>query len=555
MTPYDPPKTSSRIELDLSRNEGSSWFLDSVGPIENLVGLANRYPRTSRLRSAIAERHHIEEGQVLVTAGGDDALSRCFLAMAGGTFIATTPTFEMVRRYGEQSRSTRIDISWWDGPFPLNEFAAAATESSFSIVVSPNNPTGQAITPSDLRQLAGCSPLVVLDSAYAEFGDVDLTTLALELENVVVIRTLSKAFGLAGLRVGYLIGPTKLIEKISAFGSPYPVSGISAYIAELALKSEPAPRKRFIDEVGVERKQLQDLVESFGLKALSSQGNFLLVSTSNADWLTRAMGSLGIALRTFPGQEELADSVRISLPGRRSEFKRLVESLTTVLVPECLLFDLDGVIVDVSQSYHESIIATAASFGVEVTPADISALKTAGNANDDWDITMRLCGASGVRVDSDEVIRRFETNYQGSTGRPGLKVREQPLVDAETLARWKTKLPLGIVTGRPRRDAEEVLERFGFTEFFDIVVTRDDAPMKPDPAPVRLALEKLGANHGWLLGDTRDDIAAARLAGVLPIAVSASGPGATDAMRALADAAAVLNSTAQLQEILDDTHF
>lgn len=554
ITPYEIPTTPRPIELDLSRNEGSPWFLESREAIEDLTGLANRYPTTSGLSSAIAERHSIDDRQVLVTAGGDDALFRCFLARAGCDVVTTTPTFEMIGKYSAQSACTVSEISWWDGPFPIEDFAVAAAESDLSVVVSPNNPTGHVITSPDLRRLSAASPLVVLDSAYAEFADEDLTPLALELGNVVVIRTMSKAFGLAGLRVGYLIGPSHLIAEVSAFGSPYPVSGVSAHLAELAMRSEPAPREQFVDQVRLERSQLEDLLARLGAPALKSQANFVLASSVDPPWITAAAGALGIALRSFPGRLQLTDSVRITLPGRPAEFEKLTSVLRTVMSPDCLLFDLDGVIADVSLSYRKAIVATAAFYGIAVSDSQISQAKAQGNANDDWALTAQLCRNAGVVIDIDELTARFEAFYQGTDRQPGLNSYETPLVATELLALWKAGYRLGIVTGRPRKDALAFLERFGLLEYFDSVVTREDAPLKPDPGPVLLAMRKLDATHGWMLGDTPDDLTAARLADVLPIGVVAPGQDPGPARQTLSGAAIVLDSTSQLEELLNATH-
>ena len=171
----------------------------------------------------------------MVTAGGDDALFRCFLASAGKRVVSTTPSFEMIARYATQARVELTEVPWWDTEFPIDEVIASG--SDVAVVVSPNNPTGSVIDEPVLNKIATSFGLVVLDAAYAEFADTDLTEAALSLDNVVVVRTLSKAFGIAGLRVGYLVGPADLISEISAYGNPYPVSSVSLQLAEEALES------------------------------------------------------------------------------------------------------------------------------------------------------------------------------------------------------------------------------------------------------------------------------------------------------------------------------
>ncbi|MFV9673471.1 MAG: HAD family hydrolase, partial [Acidimicrobiia bacterium] len=162
----------------------------------------------------------------------------------------------------------------------------------------------------------------------------------------------------------------------------------------------------------------------------------------------------------------------------------------------------------------------------------------------------RLITERGVQTPYDEVVDRFEEIYQGRPGRPGLKFTERPLVDPSTWRRWAEDFPLGIVTGRPRKDAEEVLQRFGLLADTSTLVTREDAALKPDPEPVQLAMKELGVERSWLLGDTRDDVEAARSAGVVPIGVVAPGADEALAARTLSKAARVLTRTIDLEELL-----
>ncbi|MCI0543214.1 MAG: HAD family hydrolase, partial [Actinobacteria bacterium] len=173
------------------------------------------------------------------------------------------------------------------------------------------------------------------------------------------------------------------------------------------------------------------------------------------------------------------------------------------------------------------------------------------DANDDWELTQRLCAAAGVEVPLETITERFEQIYQGTTERSGLKRSERPIVAAEILAELSARMPLGIVTGRPRSDAEEFLERFELTRYFAAVVTRESGPLKPDPSPVRLVLEQLDVERAWMLGDTPDDLEAALAAGVVPVAVVPPGSDPDRYRRMLAGAAGVLDSTNQILEVLN----
>lgn len=548
---YSTPDLAPDIELDLSKNEGrpvARGLLESVVQPNDLI---RRYPDTTALRDRLAQVHGVSVEQVLVTAGGDDALFRCFLARLGPgrIAVATKPTFEMIPIYSGQVGSQLVEIEWWDGQFPTAEVVAAGGGADVVFVVSPNNPTGAAITEAQLRELSTAVGFVVLDAAYAEFADDDLTAAALELANVVIVRTLSKAYGLAGLRVGYLLGPPHLIEEMSSYGSPYSVSSLSAAIAVERL-SRADDVRLFVESVRSERADLADLLGDLGVRCLPSQGNFILAEVADPERVADMCGSLGVGLRRFPDREGFERWIRITLPGDPRDFTRLERALTIALSPQAILFDLDGVLVDVSGSYRRSIVETASSFGATVTERDVEDAKSAGGANDDWELTRRLIAEQGIDLEYGDVAARFEEIYQGFGDTPGLKLNERPLVDSSTWERWADTFPLGVVTGRPRADAEEALDRFGLLTNTSVLVTREDAPLKPDPGPVLLAMERLGVDRSWFLGDTPDDVAAARSACVVPIGVVPPGGDPQRAARALSRAARVLTQTVDLEELL-----
>ncbi len=248
-----------------------------------------------------------------------------------------------------------------------------------------------------------------------------------------------------------------------------------------------------------------------------SQGNFVFARVEDPRWIRDGLAGMGIGVRIFPGDPCLEDALRITCPGSGEGLRRLVHALETALAPEAILFDMDGVLADVSRSYQQAIIQTVAHHGREVSPADVAAEVAAGDANNDWVVSQRLLARRGVRASLREVTETFEALYQGAGGRPGLWERETPLVERGALEALARRFPLGVVTGRPAGDARRFLERYDLEDLFGAVVCMGDAPPKPDPAPVRLALERLGVTRAWMLGDTPDDVRAARGAGVLPL--------------------------------------
>lgn len=485
-----------------------------------------RYPNTHSLTAKIAERHVVDEASVLVTAGADDGLLRLALAYLaeGREIVLPTPTFVMIERYARLAGGTVVTVDWPAGTaYPTDAVIAAVTErTSLIAMVSPNNPTGGVAEISDLDRVAAAAPdaLVIVDCAYAEFSSHDLTSAALATPNAVVLRTFSKAYGCAGLRVGYALGDEAVIEALRAAGNPYPCATPSLSAAAERFDADIEPLVR---QVTRERAELRELLEELGFEAHASDGNFVYAEGARALQVVELLTGFGIAVRAFPGAGTV-DAMRITCPGDPVAFKRLASSLRTLRQPEAILFDMDGVLIDVSGSYRAAILETAASYGVRITGEDIEEEKIAGNANDDWQVTWRLIEAAGVTADLAEVTARFEELYQGRPGQPGLKATEKLLMSRDELVRLRDSYRLGIVTGRPRSDAAYFLETHGIDDLFEAIVTRDDAPLKPDPAPTRLAMEQLGVERAWLLGDTPDDLRSARGAGALPIGVLPPAP-------------------------------
>ncbi len=557
---YQVPRATLACDLRLDGNEGpppdaALWQCLLDGGAE----LLQRYPSASALQQRLAEEFSLPAERVLVTAGGDEALDRVCRALLrrGDRVLLPVPAFEMTERYLALA-GAEVDRVRWIDAFPIDAMIETLrADTRMVVVTSPNNPTGAVLGAEDLQRLSRAAPhaVLVVDLAYTEFADQDLTPTALELPRCVVIRTFSKAWSLAGARVGYALGDPACLRRMAAAGGPYAVAGPSLALAEARLQSGGEAMRATVRRVREERERLTELCQRLGLRPRPSQANFVMLECADPTWLRDALAGFGIAVRVFPRRALLQQAVRTSCPAQEDSWQRLCTALTIVARPQALLFDLDGVLADVSRSYRSAIRATAAAFGVDVEDADVQAAKDAGAANDDWSLTWRLVMQRGVRCTLDQIREVFEGLYQGTDGVPGLHHHEQLLLPRAVLQRWAQRLPLGLVTGRPRADTTRFLRRFGLEDLFQAVVCREDAALKPDPEPVRLALQKLGCDRAWMVGDTPDDLVAARAAGVLPLAVAAPplAVAATPlATRALGDAGAarVLDSLLDLDALL-----
>ncbi len=556
VTAYKVPRHPAPVDLILDANEGRAppeELLAKVG--EAGPELLRRYPSAVRLEAALALRFGVASDRVIATAGADDGIDRCCRVMLapGREMVMPLPTFEMLPRYARLTGATVRTVPWPSGPYPIEAVLGQVTDATSLIaMVSPNNPTGAVALPGDLERLSRKAPraLILLDAAYAEFAEEDLTVAALALPNVVVLRTMSKAWGMAGLRVGCALGPQNVLGWMRALGQPYAVSGPSALLAASRLAEDSSGRD-YILQVRREREELRLLLAELGTRPEPSQANFVFARTPKAGWLRDGLAGLGISIRVWPGHPELDGCVRITCPGEAGLYGRLASALRATLKPEALLLDMDGPLADVSRSYRQAVIETAGSYGVSVGAEEISRAKAQGNANNDWVLTHRLLAERGIEASIDEVTARFEARYQGTERAPGLW-REETLVPGKAvLERLAGRLPLAIVTGRPRHDALRFLRSHGIEGLFKAIVCMEDAPLKPDPAPVRRALGLLGIEHGWMVGDTPDDVRAARAAGVVPIGVPAAGEPMQFAEGLLGHGAAVvIPNLAKLEEML-----
>ncbi len=563
--PYRVPRHPAPVDLVLDGNEGLR------SPPEVFAALAEadpevlrRYPHTGALEAQLAALHGLSPEQVIVTGGGDDALDRACRATLGPgrNLILPAPTFEMIGRYARAAGAEVREVAWPEGPWPVEAVLDLVDEQTSAIaVVSPNNPTGAVASVIDLERLSRAAPhaLLIVDLAYVEFADQDLTEYAARLPNALVFRTLSKAWGLAGLRVGYALGPEHLVGWLRAAGNPYPVAGPSLVVASRRLEEGAEAQAAFITRVREERQRLAGELSVLGARPIRGEGNFVFARDVDALWLRDAMAGLGIGIRAWPGREGLEDAVRITCPGDRDDFRRLRAGLRAALAPEAILFDMDGVLADVSRSYREVILRTGAELGAALSPEDVRAAKAKGDANNDWVLTWRLVQAKGVEASLEEVTERFEHLYWGDETTPGLWETEALIPERAFLEGLAEGRSLAVVTGRPRVDARRFLEREDLLDLFPVVVTMDDAALKPDPAPVHLALEALGVESAWMIGDTPDDARAARGAGVVPLGILPPGEplpvpgGATTDPREIllrAGCARVLGTLRELEELL-----
>ncbi|MYH54366.1 MAG: aminotransferase class I/II-fold pyridoxal phosphate-dependent enzyme, partial [Gemmatimonadetes bacterium] len=521
----------NRDIIDLSMNEGEPPSRACLDVLERHgPALLRKYADPAPLEAAYAAYLGTAPANVLATTGADDAIDRVFRAFLapGEEMVFPTPTFEMVPACARMSRGDLVPIEYEWGTLPHDDILDAVSERTGVVaVLTPDNPTGRAFSTDSLLRLAAALPpevTLMADLAYAEFADEDPTRALLEVPRAIMIRTMSKSWGLAGLRVGFAVGAKERIDALRGYGGPYALTGPSIAIALDRLENGVDEMRGFVEYVRSRRERLAAVLREVGGVPEPSQTNFVLASFPDARWIQRGMAAQGVLVRYFA---HLPEYVRITVPRDDAEFRRVERALGCLDRPEALLFDMDGVLADVRRSYREAIVRTCASFGVEAGHDLIDAVKAAGQANDDWAVTHGVLADAGVEASLEQVTARFEEVYQGTGDEPGLRRHETLIPSREVLAELARIFKLGVVTGRPRADAERFLREQRVRGLFSAVICREDAPLKPDPAPVRVALDRLEARTAWMLGDTPDDVRAAVGAGGVPVGVVPPGGGRT----------------------------
>ncbi len=299
----------------LASNETPFPPLPSViQAVATALAEGNRYPdpAATRLTAALADKHRVEPGQVAVGCGSV-ALVQELVQIAcdeGDEVMYGWRSFEAYPTFVSVAGACEVAVPLVDGALDLVAMAAAVTERTRLVLLcSPNNPTGPALSSVAVRAFLDRIPgdvLVVLDEAYFEFvddpGAVDGTRLLSAYPNLVVLRTFSKAYGLAGLRVGYALGSPQVAGALRQVHVPFAVSLPAQAAALASLAAEPELLDR-VALVVAEREPLRQALRELGHDVPVSQGNFLwLPAGEGSDQLSARFEEHGVLVRCFTGE-------------------------------------------------------------------------------------------------------------------------------------------------------------------------------------------------------------------------------------------------------------
>ncbi len=332
MTPY---QSARRIG-----GTGDVWLNANESPFANNEPGYNRYPefQPTALVENYARYSGVKESQLLASRGADEAIElliRTFCVPGKDSITICTPTYGM---YAISAATCDVAVNkvpltpdWQLDP----QLTDKLNGSSLLFICNPNNPTGSTLTPSQIEPIIAALSddcIVVVDEAYIEFSpELTMASLIEKYDNLVILRTLSKAFGLAGLRCGFMLANDNIIDLAKKVIAPYPISAPVGDIASNALTLDG------VKQMETQVKELNALGYSFfdeisklhGVNSVYHSGaNFVLVRFNDDSWFKK-LGDAGIVVRNQSHVETLQYCLRFSI-GSDSEMKKLTDTLIRI---------------------------------------------------------------------------------------------------------------------------------------------------------------------------------------------------------------------------------
>ncbi|MGE5295407.1 MAG: histidinol-phosphate transaminase [Solirubrobacterales bacterium] len=332
-TPGFQPKATDVVKLNTNENP----YPPSPEVMKTLTGMRpeqlRRYPdpMATAFREAAAEIHDVSPDNILCCNGGDELLAMAIRAFCDRhrPLAYPVPTYTLYPVLARLEDCPAIEIPF--GPQFSLPNQLAMTGAALTIVCNPNAPTGSLLPPADLASLAvRIKGVLLIDEAYADFAQWNCVPLIKELPNVIILRTLSKGYSLAGLRFGYAIADKGLIDGLVKVKDSYNVDAIAIALATAAIKDREYFRQN-VEKIKHDRRILTDQLRTLGFTVIDSHSNFVFaqVKTGSAASIQEKLARRNIFVRYW-NQPGIADKLRISV-GTKEQNERLVTALKEIL--------------------------------------------------------------------------------------------------------------------------------------------------------------------------------------------------------------------------------
>lgn len=511
INPYETASYPENWDMKLDSNE------NYIGPSTKVLNVfknlsehdISHYPCYGKLYDRLEKLFDANKECIALTNGADEAL---FAAI--NTYISkndcilnVTPSFSMPKIYAKSVGACYVEIPYeekWEYPFTAIK-AALSKGVKALIITTPNNPTGDLVAKEQIEEILKNyqETLVILDETYANYSGQNNLDLVNKYNNLIIIKSFSKDYALAGLRLGCLISQKENINNLKKVISPYNVNSAAVEAACASLDDE-----NYIayvkDEILRSRACLCEELRNLNVVVYRSYANFVLADFGESvKTVFNILEENKIAVKSFESNDCLKNCLRITVPTYSA-----VSRLISLLQPkDTLVFDMDGVMLDVSTSYFAAIKYTYKHFtGKDLSDEQIHETRKLGGLNNDWDLTQFLIKQSGFDFSYDEIVQVFQKQYWDD-GRGSIN-NEELLISPELLKELSLKYNLAVFTGRPRDEALYTLKKFGIEEYFSKIITMDDVPtdrQKPHTNGLQMIKDSLLTKNIIYFGDTVDD--------------------------------------------------
>jgi histidinol-phosphate aminotransferase len=337
MKEYHPP-LGCRDTLRLDFNENtlacSPKVKDALAAVS--AGSLTRYPEREPVEAMVAAHLGLKAEQVALTNGVDEAIHVLFETFleAGDELLLPVPTYTMYEVYASATDARVVAVQAADDlAFPFERLLAAiGPRTKVIAIANPNSPSGSAATREQILELARRAPqaVVLVDEAYFHFHGETVMDLVGAVPNLIVARTFSKAYGLAGLRLGLLAGPVELMQWVRRVLSPYSVNSL-ALVCLQAVLADVGYLDWYVGEVLTARSEFEAALDAAGVRRWPSRANFILVEigTRHAEFV-RLMRAAEVLVRDRSSDPGCDGRVRITI-GTREQMKQAAVALNETM--------------------------------------------------------------------------------------------------------------------------------------------------------------------------------------------------------------------------------
>ena len=314
---YDPKRAP--VELDLTDNT-NLWGMPPAAERawrDAPVSRITRYPTlyAAELKEALSGYLGVSPDMIVTGCGSDDILDSAMRAFGepGDVVAGPEPSFAMIPIFARMNALAYVGRVEQPSHQPDLD-ALLAADPALLYLCSPNNPTGTLLARATIeRALREAPGVVLLDEAYAEFAGVSAIDLVAHSDRLLVIRTMSKAFGLAGLRIGYAVGQPSLVMNVEKSRGPYKLNAMAEHAAVVALQQDMPWVEEHVALAVTLRERLADALRARGFAPLDSHANFVCVPVPDCVEVGQALRARGVAVRPFPALPHIGDTLRISV--------------------------------------------------------------------------------------------------------------------------------------------------------------------------------------------------------------------------------------------------